>query len=109
MTNINQKVKLPGTETLSKQIALSREIVNPKRDWRILLILLLVFIIFAAWFDFYVYQQIVSGDMYVSVKRDELVTEQLKVNDLKNIFNHYKNEKDNVLNIKMVNLVDPSI
>ena len=87
----------------------SEKIVNPKRDWIILIILFFVFILAAVRFDFYLYQQIVSGDMYVSVSRDDLVIENLKSNDLQKILDTFEAKKSKIMTLKLENLVDPSI
>jgi hypothetical protein len=94
---------------LSFLSSLFEQIVNPKRDWSILIILFIILIISSIGFDIYIYKQIVNGDMYVTVKRDELVVESLKSNDLKRILNNFESKKANVVNLKIENLVDPSI
>jgi len=106
MNNI-PKIKLPFSDTL--QGFLSNKIVNPKRDWKILLTLLIIFILISLGFDFYMYRQIVNGDMYISVKREELVIENLKSNDLQKILNNFETKKTNITTLKMENLIDPSI
>lgn len=93
----------------SRTLPLPREIVNPKRDWMILLGLLTIFIIAAIAFDGYMYRKIVSGDMYVSVKREELVVEDLKTSDLDKIILNFNSKRVNISNLKLENLTDPSI
>ena len=103
------KIKLPYNIYLSRQFFLSEKIVNPKRDWNILSILFAIFIVVSVGFDYYMYQQIVGGDMYVSVKKEELVIETLKVNDLQKIVDSFELKKNIIINIKIENLVDPSL
>ncbi|MFH1454794.1 MAG: hypothetical protein ABIF22_00485 [bacterium] len=108
MNNI-PKIKLSLDNSLSKPIPLSGGIVNPKRDWNILIILFLVFIVSSMGFDYYMYQQIVSGDMYVSVARTEIVIENLKSDDLKKILDNFETKKSKITTLKLENLVDPSL
>lgn len=107
--NNNSKNKLIYIESSSESFFLSGKIVNPKRDWNILIILFIIFIIASIGFDFNMYQQIVGGDMYVSVKREELIIENLKTNDLKKILANFEAEKTLISTLKLENLVDPSL
>ena len=108
MNNI-PKIKLSLDNPLSRPIFLPRGIVNPKRDWNILIILFIVLITSSVGFDFYMYQHIVSGDMYVSVTKTELVIENLKSDDLKKILENFETKKSKITTLKLENLVDPSI
>lgn len=93
----------------SKTLPLPREIVNPKRDWRILIGVFVLLILSVILFDGYMYKQIVGGDMYVSVKREELVVEDLKASDLDKIILNFNSKRLNINNLKLENLIDPSI
>ena len=93
----------------SKTLPLPREIVNPKRDWMILLGLLTTLIVAAIAFDGYMYKEIVGGDMYISVKREELVIEDLKTTELDKIILNFNSKRVNMSNLKLENLTDPSI
>lgn len=108
MDNISQ-IKSLASNSLREKSFFLENIVSPKRDWSILLIIFSVLIIISIGFDFYMYQKIVSGDMYVSVKKDELMVETLKSNDLKNITDNFEFKKSNITKLKLENLVDPSI
>lgn len=101
--------KLLSTDTLSKSVVSSTKIVNPKRDWNILIIIFIIFIIASVGFDFYMYQQITSGDMYISVNKNELTIENLKSLDLKKILDNFETKKSMIMTLKLENLVDPSI
>ena len=83
--------------------------LNPKRDWNILIIIFIILLVISVGFDFYMYQQIVSGDMYVSVNKNDLVIENLKSSDLQRILNNFETKKTNMTTLKLKNLVDPSI
>lgn len=108
MDNILQ-IKSLASSSLEKRSFFLESIVSPKRDWRILLIIFSILVITSIAFDFYMYQKIVSGDMYVSVKKDELVIESLKSDELKKIADNFEAKKTNINNIKLENLIDPSI
>ena len=107
--NNNPQTKLLASDSLSKSMFLFGNIVNPKREWGILIILFVIFIVASIGFDFYMYQQIVSGDMYISVKREDLVIENLKSNDLQKILDNFETKKAKITTLKLENLVDPSI
>ena len=108
MTNI-EKNKISFNDSLSKSVFLSEKIVRPKRDWKILIILFVVFIIVSIGFDCYMYQQIASGDMYVDVNRSDVVIENLKTNDLQKILDNFNNKKTIISTLKVKKLVDPSL
>ncbi len=103
------KIKLPHSDYLSRSVYLSGKIVNPKRDWRILIVFFALLVLISIGFDFYVYQKIVSGDMYISVKKEELVIEDLKSDGLQKIVDDLENRKYKISTLKIENLVDPSI
>ena len=108
MNNISQ-IKSFTNNSLESKSFFSKNMINPKRDWSILIILFIFLIIASIGFDFYMYQKIVGGDMYVSVNKDELIVENLKSNDLKKIIDTFDVEKNNITKLKLENLVDPSI
>lgn len=109
MVNNNTQNQIPNLQTKHRFLSIPREFVNPKRDWITLIIILNILVISAVGFDIYMYNQIVSGDMYVSVQKDELVIEKLKKNELGKILDVYESKKVNVINLKTNNLIDPSI
>ena len=107
--NTIPKTKSTSTEFLSKPLPLSSDLVNPKRDWMILIITFIIFILIVVSFDAYMYQEIVSGDMYISVNREDLFIENLKSDDLRKVISVFETKKTNVINLKLENLTDPSI
>lgn len=84
-------------------------IFNPKRDWIILITFFVIFFIASLIFDGYFYNKIVSGDMYVSVSRDDLTVEELKSDDLKKVLNNFEEKKAKITNLKLEKVIDPSI
>ena len=107
--NDTSKTKSSLNNHTFRSMFLSEKIVNPKRDWKILIILFIILITASIGFDFYMYKQIVNGDMYISVTRTDLSIENLKSDDLQNILNNFENKKANMTALKLKNLVDPSI
>ena len=108
MNNTTNK-KLFSFDFLFKSKFLSGNIIKPKRDWKILIALFLIFIIISIGFDFYMYKKIASGEMYVSINKTDLVIENLKTNDLKKILEDFETKKALMVTSKIQNLVDPSL
>lgn len=106
MNSVKTKIQ---NNNQSKELSLSDKIVNPRRDWNILLILFVVFIVASIGFDTYMYLQIVSGDMYVSVNRSDLTIEALKTTELQKILDNFEAKKVKITTLKIENLVDPSL
>ena len=107
--NNSPKIKLPSNNPSAKTIHLSGKIVNPRRDWNILIILFFVFILASIGFDLYMYLQIKSGDMYISVNKSELTIENLKSADLKKILDKFESKKVIITTLKLEKLIDPSL
>ena len=87
----------------------SNKIINPRRDWIILIVLFLIMIISAIIFDASFYTKISNGDMYVSVSREELNLENLKTGDLKKLIEDFESKKEIISNLKIKYLIDPSL
>jgi hypothetical protein len=83
--------------------------INPKRNWKILLIIFIILILISLGFDGYMYRMIVNGDMYVSINKKEIVIGKLKSDDLKNILDSFVSKKAQITNLKVQNLIDPSL
>ena len=107
--NNNSQNKLVSNDSLSKTSFLLDKVINPKRDWAILIILFFVFIITSVSFDYYMYRKIISGDMYVSVKREDLVIENLKSSNLKKVLDNFELKTSKISGLKIEKLTDPSI
>ena len=102
------KIKSVSDNRLGK-VSLSSRIENPKRDWGILIVFFFILILISVGFDMYMYQKIVSGDMYISVKREELVIESLKSKDLQKILENFQAKKSAITTLKVESMVDPSL
>ncbi len=87
----------------------SRKIINPKREWILLLAFFTILAVSSVVFDFVMYQKISSGEMYISIDRSELNIEVLKTDELKKLINDFEARKVMVASLKTENLVDPSI
>ncbi len=87
----------------------SKNLINPKRDWIIILVLMFALTITFVVFDLYAYKNIVSGEMFVSVNKSELKLETLRIDDLKNVLFDFEAKKSAVSIIKIEHSVDPSL
>ncbi len=87
----------------------SNKIINPKRDWIILIALFLIMIISVLSFDLITYERIANGDMYVSVSKDELNLENLKTDALKKLIENFESKSAKISSLKIEPSIDPSI
>jgi len=108
MKNTDKK-EITNYESISKRIALFRQFVNPNRDWIVLLIFIFVLLLSSLYFDYNIYRKTTTGDMYISVAKDELVIENLKTDQIQNILNIFQDKKNQIKNLKLEKLVDPSL
>jgi myo-inositol-hexaphosphate 3-phosphohydrolase len=106
----NNKIKInTDKDLLSNPIFSSAKMISPKRCWYVLLCLSFLLVVFVSIFDYCMYRKTVSGDMYVSVQRNELTIENLKINDIKNIISIFENKKNIINNLKIEKISDPSL
>jgi len=87
----------------------TKKLINPNREWRIILVIIFFIIIGTIFYDIYTYMQISSGEMYISVKKEELIIENLKENQLKKVVNSFEQKIEISSSSKLENLPDPSI
>lgn len=80
-----------------KQISLSEKIVNPKRDWNILIFFFIIFILISVIYDYYIYQKITKGEIYISINKEDLVIENLKSDDLQKILDNFEIKENNII------------
>ncbi len=85
------------------------KIINPQKNWIILIIIFTILILISLGFDFNYYQQIASGDMYVDINRADLSIQNLKKDELQKILDNFETKKTSIATLKAKNLVDPSI
>ena len=104
----NVKNGLSENKFLSRLLS-SRKIINPKREWTILLIFFSLMLLAFLLFDEITYQKISSGEMYISVNKSELNIEVLKVDELKKLINDFELKKEKIAALRIMNLIDPSI
>ena len=84
-------------------------VVNPRRDWYILVLTFTILIVIIVVFDYNMYKRIIGEEMYVAVKSNELVIENLKFDDFKKITDNFEVKKAKLVSSKLENLIDPSI
>jgi hypothetical protein len=107
MANQNQKIILKSG--LFDKILFSKKIINPRRDWTVLVIFLFILIIGALAFDGLMYEKIASGEMYVSVERSELNLQPLHVGAMQQVISDYQSRAENISSIRTKNFIDPSL
>lgn len=105
----NKKEKKSFKNKYTEGLSLSDKIVRPKREWYVLLAIFIISFVSVIVFNIYMYINITNGDMYVSVNKEELIIENLKVSSLDNIINKIETKKANFSNLKIERLTDPSI
>ena len=93
----------------SNNLYLSKKIINPFRDWLILIALFTVMIIYFVVFDSLTYNKIIKGEMYISVEKEELTFVKLNREELKSIIDKFEGKKDYVSKMKIELLSDPSM
>jgi hypothetical protein len=109
INNTNKIQVSTEKEILSNPAFSSVKMINPRRDWTILVGLFVIFVIGVIAFDYRMYKKTVSGDMYVSVKRDELIVEDLKVSNIKDVLSTFENKKNIINTLKLEKVSDPSL
>lgn len=109
MSENNAKKNIPEKVNIFDQIFSSKKIINPKRDWTIIITLAILFMLFDLVFDFLMYREITSGEMYVTVPASEINVESLNTDEIKNLINDYESRKTEIQTMKPENLVDPSL
>ncbi len=102
-------MKKEGEILEKKKVIYSKNLINPKRDWAVLVIFFSIAVIFSILFEAYLYREIVKGDMFVTVNRDELNLENLKIDDLKKVLAIFEAKKSAKDNYKVERSVDPSL
>ena len=83
--------------------------IKPRRDWRILVILLAVMFLGIMSFDAFLYYQNVGGDMYVSIDQKDLYLQKIKTSNLKQTIQNFENKKITISSLKKTSLIDPSL
>ncbi len=107
MKDIKADLKIK-TDFFNKLLS-SRKIINPKREWMLLLAFFLILIISFVSFDFITYKKISSGEMYISINRLDLNIEVLKTDALKKLIDNFESRKAKITSLKVENLIDPSL
>ena len=95
--------------TFSGRFFGSDAIVHPKRDWMILLLLLCIMLVSALIYDAFLYQDIASGEMYVSVAKNELQLQSINSARLQKVVDIFEAKKAITAGLKAQKLIDPSI
>ncbi len=84
-------------------------IINPRRDWIILMVISATIFLGAIFYDYSFYKRVSTGEMYISVNKDELTLEALNVDELKKILQLYKDKSDFTSQFQTMHSIDPSL
>lgn len=103
------KINLSFFHKFSDRFFRSNKIINPKRDWIILLILFFVMIAGALSYDAIIYKNIANGEMYVSVPENELQLQSIDSVTLQNVVNDFESRQATISGMKIKKLIDPSL
>ncbi len=107
--NNTPKLNLSQSNPFSKEFLSFGKTLNPKRDWKILLTFFLILLVASVYFDYYMYNNVASGDMYVRINKQELTVEKLKSVELSKIVDTFETKKEILKIVKVENLIDPSL
>lgn len=83
--------------------------IKPRRDWKVLVVLLIIMFLGIMSFDAFLYYKNVGGDMYVSVDQKDIYLQKIKASNLKLVIQNFEDKKESFNNLKKTSLVDPSI
>jgi|GEM_PF-6621325 len=97
------------TNGIFNKIFDSNKVINPKRDWILLIILFLVMLVCAITYDSLIYTKISNGEMYVSINRNELNLENLKIDELKKLIDNFESKSAKISSLKIGPSIDPSL
>ena len=104
-----KKINLSFINKFSDNFFKSDNIVCPKRDWIILLVLFLIMVFGVAIYDISLYHDIANGDMYVNVTKQELQLQNIDSNMLQKVVNDFESIKAEIAGIKQQKLIDTSL
>lgn len=104
-----KKIDLSFLRAFSDKFFSSAAIVNPKRDWKILLALLFIMIAGSVAFDAFLYRDITSGEMYVSVAPSDLHIQDIDTATLEKAVNDFESKQGSIAGLKLQKLIDPSL
>jgi hypothetical protein len=91
------------------RIFVRKNIIHPKRDWIILTVFFIAMLLSAIIFDAFLYLRIVSGDMYISIDKNELVLENLESSEIEFVIDGFELRKDQVDSLRDGIIRDPSL
>lgn len=104
-----KKIDLSFLHTFSDRFFGSNEIVHPRKDWIILLVVFFVMLASAAIYDLSIHQDIASGEMYVSVNKSDLKLQSIDAKALENVVVSFESKKSRMATLKIQKLIDPSL
>lgn len=104
-----KKINIPFINSFMDKFFGSNAIVRPKRDWAILLIFFFLLLLGAMAYDGFLYRDIASGEMYVSVNPNEIQSESIDATTLNSVVADFESRQAEIATMKIQKLVDPSL
>jgi len=83
--------------------------IKPRRDWNVLLVILLIMFLGIMSFDAFLYYKNVGEDMYVSFDQKDIYVQKIKVENLNSVISYFENKITASASLKRTSLIDPSI
>ena len=83
--------------------------VHPQRDWEILILVFIIAVIFAIAYDYDLYNDISTGEMFVSAESDGVAFEKLNTSGLNKVIDTFEIKDAAYNELKKTSLVDPAI
>lgn len=84
-------------------------IVNPFRDWKIIMIISVVIFLVLLSLDLYLYMRSAGGSMFVSGSKIEETLGRLDKINLNKVIDYFKAKEDTKLEMKKTSIIDPSL
>ena len=83
--------------------------IKPRRDWKVLVVLLIVMFLGIMSFDAFLYYKNVGGEMYVSIDKNDIYLQKIKSANLNLVIQNFENKKTAFATLKRSLLIDPSL
>lgn len=87
----------------------SQTIINPKRDWVVILSVSFLILVMFLIFDYILFNKVNSGSMFIDVNSREINIERLSVDKLNQVIKDFDNKAFRLTQIKKGIIVDPSL
>jgi hypothetical protein len=106
MDSLNKKFK---TVFGGEKDLVSSNVFKPHRDWKILLLVPFVLLVFLLPLDYLIYKNISKEDIFVTGDASVISVEMLKTSTLNTVENYFNNKKTVYSGLEKSSLIDPSL